>query len=243
MTELSDFDETGRRSSRRRLLTAGGFLVAVILAATLLPLEDWLAASAGWIDAHPVTGRLLFILAVVVLSVLMVPGSLLMMCGGFLFGLLPALPLVSVGIGLGAGAAGLLARTLARDALARRFAGDRRYVAIDRAVATKGFLIVTLSRLSLLMPFNLLNVIYGLSRIPLWKMTLGTWLGMTPAVVLYTYLGSVAGDMDALFSAEVDGRAGQFVVVSGLIMVGVVTWVIHRTATRALKRELGEPAA
>ena len=243
MTEFSDFDETGRRSSRRRLLLAAGFLVAVVVAATLLPLEEWLGLSAGWIDAHPVAGRLLFVAAIILLSVMMVPGSLLMMCGGFLFGLQAALPLVSVGIALGAGAAGLITRTLARETVARRFAGDRRLLAIDRAVATRGLLIVTLSRLSLLIPFNLLNVIYGLSRIPLWKMTLGTWIGMTPAVVLYTYLGSVAGDMDAIFSGDVDDRAGHAILVSGLVMVGIVTWVIHRTATRALKRELGESPA
>ena len=142
---------------------------------------------------------------------------------------------------LGAGAAALVTRTLGRDWLAERFADDRRFVVIDRAVAVKGFLIVTLSRLSLLMPYNLLNVIYGLSRIPLWKMTLGSWLGMTPSVVLYTYLGSVANDIEAVFAGDVDGLTGRAIVVSGLVMVGVVTWIIHRTATRALRRELGEP--
>ncbi len=243
MNRPDALDESGRRTTRRHLLLATGFVAAVIAATVLLPLEEWLALAATWIDAHPLSGRLLFVLGFVLLSVLMVPGSILMMCGGFVFGLLPALPLVSIGIGLGAGASGLVTRTLLRKSLAARFAHDRRFLAIDAAVAGKGFLIVTLSRLSLLMPYNLLNVIYGLSRIPLWKLTAGTWLGMTPSVVLYTYLGSVASDMEAIFAGETEGWVGELVVVSGLIMVGVVTWVIHRTATRALKRELGEPPA
>lgn len=243
MTDPDDLDQSGRRSKRRRLLIAAGFFAAVIVAASVLPLRDWLEVSAAWIDGNPVTGRLLFVAAVVVLSVLMVPGSLLMMSGGFLFGLGAALPLVSIGIGLGAGAAALVTRTLARGWLTARYAHDRRFVIIDRAVAGKGFLIVTLSRLSLLIPFNVLNVIYGLSRIPLWKMTLASWLGMIPAVVLYTYMGSVANDIEAVFSGGLDGLAGKAVFVSGLVMVAVVTWIIHRTATRALRRELGEPPA
>jgi len=164
------------------------------------------------------------------------------MAGGFLFGLLPALPLVSVGIGLGAGAAGLVARTLARESLAARFAHDRRFAVIDRAVARKGFQIVALSRLSLIMPYNLLNLIYGLTRIPLWKLTLGTWIGMTPSVVLYTYLGSVAGNIDEVFAGGNEAWTGKLIVVSGLVMVAIVTWFIHRTATRALRQELGEAA-
>ncbi len=241
MDQQDKLEELGRHGGTRRLLLALGFFAVIIVAGAVLPLREWLEVSAGWIDGNPLYGRLLFVAAVIALSVLMVPGSILMMCGGFLFGLGAALPLVSVGIGLGAGAAGLVTRTLARDWLAQRFEHDRRFIAIDRAVAVKGFLIVTLSRLSLLMPYNLLNVIYGLSRIPLWQLTVGTWLGMTPSVVLYTYLGSAANDVEQVFSGEMDAWAGKAVLVSGLLVVGLVTWIIHRTATAALQRELGEP--
>lgn len=241
MDHADDPDRPGRRGGKRRLLLALGFFAVVIAAGAVLPLREWLEIAAGWIDGNPLSGRLLFVGAFVLLAMLMVPGSILMMCGGFLFGLVPALPLVSLGIGLGAGASGLVTRTLARDWLAGRFEHDRRFVAIDRAVATRGFLIVALSRLSLLLPYNLLNVIYGLSRIPLWKMTVGTWLGMTPSVVLYTYLGSAANDVEQVFAGEMDDWTGKAVVVSGLIVVALVTWIIHRTATAALRRELGEP--
>lgn len=240
MVQPQGLVDTGRRSNRRRLVLAGLFIAATIVAGATLPLREWLDAFAGWSAAHPVTGRALFVASCILLSVLMVPGSILMMAGGFLFGLLPALPLVSIGIGLGSGAAGLMARTLAREPLAARFANDRRYAVIDGAVARKGFQIVALSRLSLIMPFNLLNLIYGLTRIPLWKLTVATWIGMTPSVVLYTYLGSIAGNIDAVFTGGMNGRAGKLILVSGLVMVAVVTWIIHRTATRALRQELGE---
>ena len=220
-------------------MLGAALLVTMIVALSVLPVDEWLELASVWIEDNPLPGRILFVTGCVVLTAMMVPGSILMLCGGFLFGLKLGIPMVSMGIGLGAFAGALVSRTLARDWLTEKFRNDARFKAIDRAVAKKGFMIVFLSRLSLLIPFNLLNLLYGLSAISLAKMTLATWLGMTPAVVLYTYLGSIAGDFDKLLDKQAQGDwVGQLVVVSGLIMVVIVTYVIHRTATRELKREL-----
>lgn len=214
-------------------------LVSMVVAFSVLPVEEWLELASVWIDDNPLPGRFLFVAGCMVLTAMMVPGSILMLCGGFLFGLKLGIPIVSVAIGLGAFAGALISRTLAREWLTETFKNDARFKAIDRAVAKKGFMIVFLSRLSLLMPYNLLNLLYGLSKISLAKMTLATWLGMTPAVVLYTYLGSIAGDFDKLLDKQSQSDwVSQLVVISGLIMVVIVTYVIHRTATRELKREL-----
>lgn len=239
MTHLPDIEQAAHRSNRRRVLL-GVILLLLLLAALLtLPLDEWLLQTRSWIERNTALGAVLFVIAFVVLTVAMVPGSLLMACGGFLFGLTLGLPIVWLGIGPGAGLSALISRTLARDWLAGRFKRDARFVAINDAVADKGLLIVTLSRLSLLMPFNLLNVIYGLSRIPLGKLIIGTWFGMTPAVVLYTYLGSAAADVEQLMARDLsNGLVGRLVVIGGLVMIAVVTFVVHRTATRALQREL-----
>lgn len=239
MTELDELERSGRHSNRNRAAIGILLLLAIVVSAIMLPLREWLDVASAWIDVNPLSGRLIFIAAFIALTILMVPGSILMLSGGYLFGLGIGLPLVSVGIALGAGAASFVSRTIARDWLAQHFAGDARFQAIDRAVAKKGFLIVLLSRLSLLIPFNLLNLIYGLSGISLIRMILATWVGMTPAVILYTYLGSIAGSLDELFSSDTQNDLlGKTILVSGLVMVGIVTFVVHRTATRELKREL-----
>ncbi|MGB5245322.1 MAG: TVP38/TMEM64 family protein [Woeseia sp.] len=230
--------------SRARAILGIVLLIGVVVAASTLPITDWLELASVWIAANPLPGRFLFVAGFVALTVLMVPGSILMLCGGYLFGLTLGIPLVSVSIALGSLASSFVSRTLARDWLARRFAEDVRFQAIDRAVARKGFLIVVLSRLSLLIPYNVLNVIYGLSGIALGKMTVATWLGMLPAVTLYTYLGSIAGDFDNLTANRTDQDwVSQVVLVSGLVMVVIVSIVIHRTATRELKRELDSSEA
>lgn len=244
MSRIDDVERVATRTNRRRLWLAVALLAALAVGLSMLPLETWLQRALLTVDAHPVASRALFVAAFVVATAAMVPGSLLMLCGGYLFGLLHGLPLASLGVALGSLASAGLSRTLAREWLAARFADDPRFLAIDGAVAGKGFLIVLLSRFSLLMPFNLLNVLYGLTRIPLRTLTLATWLGMTPAIVLYTWLGAAAQDVTALMAgSHGDSRVGTAVLVSGVVVAAGVTLLVHRTASAALKRELSNPGS
>jgi len=110
-------------------------------------------------------GAAVFVGAYVVASVLLVPASALTLGAGYLFGPLTGTALVSAGSTMGAGAAFLLARTLARPLVEKRLAGNERFNAINKAVAAKGALVVLLLRLSPLFPFNLLNYGLGLSQV------------------------------------------------------------------------------
>lgn len=240
VNDIDDINQSGQATSRNRALLGAGLLIGMVVALTTLPINEWLEVASVWIDDHPLPGRVLFVAGAIFLIVLMVPGSIVMLSGGFLFGLKQGVPLVAVSIAIGALAQSFVSRTLVRDWLAAKFENDARFRAIDKAVARKGFMIVFLSRLSLLIPYNLLNLIYGLSGVPLTRMAVATALGMLPAVLLYTYLGSIAGDFDELMAKQSQGDwVNQLVIISGLVMIVVVTYVIHRTATRELKRELG----
>jgi uncharacterized membrane protein YdjX (TVP38/TMEM64 family) len=163
------------------------------------------------------------------------------MSGGYLFGLTGGVPLVSLGTALGGTLACVIGRTVARDWVKEKVADDRRIAALDHAIAHRGFVVVLLSRLSLLIPFNVLNYAYGLTRVRVLPYFFATWIGMIPAVVLYVYLGSIAKNVDQLVGGDVEaGVAGKALFVVGLIAIVAATWIIHRTATRALQREMGE---
>ncbi len=233
---------TPARGGGRGRAVAGALLLAMVLVAVFtLPLDVWLDGARGWIDRNPLLGRVLFVAGFAVGAACMVPGSVLTMSAGYLFGLAGGVPLALIGSALGAGIAALVSRTLLRGWLSRSFADSRRFQAVDRAIASRGFVIVLLTRLSLLIPYNVLNVMFGLTRIRLVTLVAATALGMVPAVALYVYLGSAARDVTDIIGGQVDtGRAGTVLFVVGLAAVAVATWLIHRTATRALKRELGE---
>ena len=98
---------------------------------------------------------------------------------------------------LGASAAFLVSRYVARGFVERRLAGNERFAAIDRAIGTEGRKIVLLLRLSPVFPFNLLNYALGLTRVRFADYLVAS-VGMLPGTLLYVYYGKVAGDVARL---------------------------------------------
>jgi uncharacterized membrane protein YdjX (TVP38/TMEM64 family) len=175
-----------------------------------------------------------------VATVAFVPGSLLTLAAGAIFGLGWGTAYVFVAATLGAAAAFLVARHLVRGAVERRLAGDARFAAIDRAIAHEGRRIVFLLRLSPVFPFNLLNYALGLTRVRFADYVVAS-LGMIPGTILYVYYGKLAGDVAALAGgAKVEkGPAYWAVLALGLVATAAVTALVTRTARRALREATG----
>ena len=238
--------ESGTRSPALRWLALFAGAVALV----------WLGRAAGgelsafvtWVRTLGALAPLVFIAVYAVGVVAFVPGSVLTLAGGALFGVVAGTAYVFVAASLGACAAFGLARTVARGAIERRVAASPRFAAIDRAIAADGRRITFLLRLSPVFPFTLLNYALGLTRVRFADYALAC-LGMLPGTLLYVYLGSLAGDLAALASGATPARGGWlergFFVV-GLGVTAFVTVLITRTARRALREATGDdgpPAA
>ncbi len=109
----------------------------------------------------------IFIILYIVAAVLFVPGSVLTIGAGVLFGLLWGSIYVSIGATLGATAAFLVGRYLARDWVRRQLEGNRTSPPSTTRSAREGWKIVLLTRLSPVFPFNLLNYAFGLTAVTL----------------------------------------------------------------------------
>jgi uncharacterized membrane protein YdjX (TVP38/TMEM64 family) len=181
-------------------------------------------------------GPIAFIVAYAAAIVALVPGSILTLAAGAIFGIVKGTIYVFVAATLGACLAFLVARYLARTHVERRLANDRRFEAIDAAVAEEGRKIVFLLRLSPLFPFSLLNYALGLTRVGFVDYALAS-VGMLPGTVLYVYYGKVAGDVVSAIGGAAPGRgAGYYaVMIAGLAATIAVTAIVTRIATRALK--------
>lgn len=225
----------------RRWRLAAGLLLALVAAAGLLLAEGrgLMLGAIAWVRSLGPAGAAVYVCLYIVACILLVPGSLLTLGAGFLYGVGPGTALVSVASTLGATAAFLLGRYVARDRVARALAAHPRFAALDAAVADQGFRLVLLTRLSPLFPFNLLNYAYGLTRIPVGKYVLASWVGMLPGAVVYVYLGSLAADLAALGTvAAPTGAVGWVVRGAGLLATVAATVVIARLARSALGRRL-----
>jgi len=177
----------------------------------------------------------LFIAVYVVASVALIPGALLTLIAGAMFGLSRGIPIVFTGAVLGSSAAFFVARRLARDRVARWLARDPRASAIGDAVAGRGLLVVLLLRLSPVFPYNIVNYALGASRIRYRDFLVGS-VGMLPGTILYTYYGKVVGDVTALAAGVAPPRGtGYYVLLAvGLAATALLTIVITRAAKKAL---------
>jgi uncharacterized membrane protein YdjX (TVP38/TMEM64 family) len=168
------------------------------------------------------------------------PGSPLTLFGGFAFGgtfqgLAAVTACVSAGSTMGASAAFLVGRSLARAWIEKKVAANHRFRAIDRAVAEEGFKIVLLARLSPVFPFNLLNYAFGLTRVSLRDYVLASWLGMLPGTILYVYIGSTIGALADIVAGKVEkSPAQQILFYVGLAATLAIMLFITRIAKRAL---------
>lgn len=227
-----------KRTLTNRLVISAVF-VALVYSLYFLPFSDWVAAVVTWAERHPAAAPATYLGLVIVATVLFVPGSGSMMIAGFLFGLVPGFVLASIAIPVGAQAAFMVGRKGARHWVENRVASNRRLLAIEKGLHEEAFLIVALTRLSLVIPFNLLNYAYGITSVRPGVHFVATTLGMLPAVALYVYLGMLARDLGQILSGEATPSAlGYWIVAIGIAAIVVLTWAIHRTASRALERHL-----
>lgn len=231
------------RSSWFRWLGMGLVFLTMVVALWVLPVESWLQSARTWVQAHGFAGAILYVAGFAIGSAVLVPGSLLIMMGGYMFGLWEGVGLVLFGVMFGSVLSALLSRTLLRQSLTQRFASNPTFRALDAAIASRAFLIVLLTRLSLLIPYNVLNLMYGLTRVPYTTLGLASGLGLIPAALLYVYLGTLVDDADQLFAGQNQGGAvGVGLLVVGLICLLAAMLLIHSAATRALRTELAKTA-
>ena len=222
-----------------RVVWAIAVLALLAAAGWSLPVREWLAAALTWAAAHRAPSALVFVALYVLATVCLVPGLILTLAGGAIFGLAPGVALVSAGSVLGASAAFFIGRTFARDWTQQRIAAWPRFRALDGALGERGFWIVLLTRLSPLLPFNLLNYAYGVTAVRPRDYVAASWLGMLPATVLYVYAGSAAANLAQALSGRVrTGRTGTVLWVVGLAATVAVTALVTRLARRQLEHEL-----
>jgi uncharacterized membrane protein YdjX (TVP38/TMEM64 family) len=195
-------------------------------------MTEILRNSLNWVEQIGVAGPVIFILIYIIACVLFIPGSALTLGAGAIFGVVRGSIFVSIASTLGATAAFLVGRYVARDWVARKIAQNEKFAAIDRAVGAEGWKIVGLTRLSPVFPFSLLNYAYGLTKVSLRDYILASWIGMMPGTIMYVYIGSLAR---IGVEAESTTTAQTVLKIVGLIATATVTVYVTKIARRALK--------
>ena len=224
-------------SPRVRLLAFALAVVALAVAAFLLPVAAVVLEVVDQVRGTGVLGAVIYGGVYVLATVLMVPGSLITLLAGFLYGVGGGVLVVWPASVLGAALAFLGARFLARAWVAEKVARSPRLLAVDEAIGERAFAIIFLLRLSPLVPFSLLNYALGVTRARFGHYLLAPATGMLPGTVLYVYLGSLAQNATELASGirPSAGLVGQSLWLGGLLATALVTVWISRLASAQLR--------
>lgn len=204
-------------------------------------LQTQLVNLVEWINGLGAIAPLVFILAYIVITIAFLPASVVTLGAGFVFGVVKGSFLVFIGAMLGATAAFLIGRFVARDWIAKKVEGNRFFNSLDNAIAEEGRKLIFLIRLSPAFPFNLLNYALGLTKVSLPDYVLGT-TGILPGTIMYVYLGSLIGDIAMLGSGEAPSNPVISWIIKILIFVTVVaiSLYIAKIARKALKDSVPE---
>ncbi|WOK96529.1 hypothetical protein Cni_G05236 [Canna indica] len=195
-------------------------------------INAFLTQFSGFIDGYGPAGYALFILVYAGLEILAIPAIPLTMSAGLLFGSLTGTIIVSISGTVAAAVAFLIARYFARERILKLVEGNKKFLAIDKAIGENGFRVVTLLRLSPLLPFSLGNYLYGLTSVKFVPYVLGSWLGMLPGTWAYVSAGAFGR---AIIQEESDlglaGGSNQLLTLGlGLLFTALAAAYVTRLA-------------
>ncbi len=204
-------------------------------------INDALRSSLGWIDSLGWWGPIIFALVYIIATVAFIPGSILTLGAGVIFGVIQGSIYVFIGATIGATLAFLVGRYLARDWVSQKIAGNKKFKAIDEAVGQEGLKIVLLTRLSPVFPFNLLNYAFGITGVSLRDYFFGS-VGMIPGTIMYVYIGSLAGNIAMIGATEqpTNPTIEWAIRIIGFIATVAVTVYVTKIAKKALDSQIDE---
>jgi len=193
------------------------------------------------VDSLGAVGAIAFIIIYILATVAFFPGSILTLGAGVVFGVVLGSFYVFIGATIGATAAFLVGRYLARGWVVEKIQGNNKFQAIDEAVGKEGLKIVLLTRLSPIFPFTLLNYAYGVTGVSLKDYLLGC-AGMIPGTIMYVYIGSLAGNLATIgTSAQATNPVLSWTIrLIGFIATVAVTLYVTKIARQALASVISE---
>jgi len=224
-------------------------LIAVLVAGLIIAAKQFgfiaytqnlLITALEWIRDLGWVGAIIFIGIYIVATIAFLPGSILTLGAGVIFGVVQGSILVFFGATIGATGAFLVGRYLARGWVSEKIAGNEKFKAIDAAVGEEGLKIVTLLRLSPVFPFNLLNYGMGVTSVSLKDYFIGS-VGMIPGTIMYVYIGSLAGSLATIGSSSqpTDETVQWIIRIVGFIATVAVTVYVTKIAQKALNDRVG----
>ncbi|MBS0455999.1 MAG: FAD-dependent oxidoreductase [Proteobacteria bacterium] len=195
----------------------------------LTNLKTHQVALNGWVAAHPWLAAVAYLVVYILAAGASLPdAAILTLAGGALFGLVEGTLLVSFASSVGATLAFLASRYLFRDSLRQRY--GERLRGFDAGIARDGAFYLFSLRLVPAVPFVLVNLISGLTALPVRTFYWVSQIGMLPGTVVFVYAGTQLAQVRSPSDVLSPGLIGAFVLLG--ILPWLMRWVTRWLAAR-----------
>ena len=231
-------------------LSDENFAIAVIITSTVFvglilialikffDLHDHVRAILEWVDSAGFWAPLIFIVVDILVVIFLVPGILITMGAGFLFGLVKGSIYIVIATTIGAAIAFTIARYTFKEKTAKFFLSHKRAQYLNKFFAADGWKIVFMTRLIPFFPFKLSNYLFGLTKFRMRSFLLGTFLGIWPITIFNVYVGSLASSLANLGEVSEANNAQLYFYIFGFVCAIISIFYITRRAKLALNRFL-----
>jgi len=199
-------------------ITIGGIAFTIFLTQTILsPIVE----EMEWFEKNGIMGIAAFIVLYVVLAVLLIPASFHKFVTGILFGFWAGFVIAFVGGMIAAVLPFLIAKRWLEPWTRKKIEGNEMLLSVEKAVLEDGYQTVFLTRISLVLPYGLLNYVYGLTNVSFRDYMRGN-VGMFVPAILYAWWGSQAADIAQATNQSKDWSYWLAIIVSAIITILVI---------------------
>lgn len=233
-----------RRVVVAQLLVIAAVLLGAAWAARTFPVLNWIAMLQERVAQMGDWAPLFYALLIAACNLLLLPGGVLAVGSGLLFGIWWGFVVNLAGNATGAMIAFAIGRLLGRQRVERRLARYAKWRKLDRAIEKEGPRLIFFTQVHPLFPTSLLNYLYGITRIRAWSCLLWLTLGQAPGLFLYSYLGTMAQYGIRLLRGKSHPLLNEYVIwLGGLGLTFLVTTALGMTALRILRHVNDAPEA
>ncbi len=215
-----------------------GLAIAVALVSMLsgfFPVADFVEALQERVMRWGALGAICYPLLFAVCNILLLPGGVLAVVGGFFFGLWWGFLVVFAGNIIGAAISFALSRWVTGQWFRQKLSQNPTLRALEPAVQRESWKIVLLSQLHPLFPTSLLNYFYGLTRIPFRTYMIWASLGRVPGLFLYAYVGTLGQLGLRIIRGKSQPRMIEYWTWGGAFLTtALLLLVLGRIASRAV---------
>ena len=208
-------------------------LAALVLAIALVfalsrffPVVDFIQALQKRVMSLGAWAAICYPLLFAICNVLLLPGGILAVGGGFFFGLWWGFLIVFVGNIVGTAISFTLSRSIARRLFQQKLSSNPTLCALGPAVERESWKIILLSQLHPLFPTSLLNYFYGLTRIRFSSYMLWASIGRIPGLFLYVYVGTLGQLAVRIMRGENYPRAIEYWIWGGIFVTTILLLVV-----------------